>query len=87
MGVITFALGGVRLQGDGVETAIRAKLMNSDSFMQRFNMLRENKRRFAEMDDIRKYTSQEYTLNPDSKINFTPKTLSEITPDDVIGEY
>ena len=87
MGVITFALGGVRLQGDGVETAMRAKMMNGDAFMQRFNMIRENKRRFAEMDDIRKYTSDLYTLNPDSKINFAPKQLSEITPEDVIGEF
>ena len=25
--------------------------------------------------------------NPDSKINYTPKTLAEIKPEDVIGEY
>jgi len=87
MGVITFALGGVRLQGDGVESAMRQKMMSGDAFMQRFNMIRENKRKFAEMDDIRKYTSDLYTLNPDSKINFAPKQLAEITPEDVIGEF
>ena len=87
MGVITFSLGAVRLQGDGVETAMRQKIKDGDAFMQRYQQIRENKRRFAEMDDIRKYTSDAYTLNPDSKINYTPKTLAEITPEDVIGEY
>lgn len=87
MGVITFALGAVRLQGDGVETAMRQKIKDGDAFMQRYQQIRENKRRFAEMDDIRKYTSDAYTLNPDSKINYTPKTLAEIKPEDVIGEY
>lgn len=87
MGVITFALGAVRLQGDGVETAMRQKIKDGDAFMQRYQQIRENKRRFAEMDDIRKYTSDLYTLNPDSKINYTPKTMAEITPEDVIGEY
>ena len=87
MGVITFALGGVRLQGDGLETAMRQKIKDGDAFMQRYQMIRENKRRFAEMDDIRKYTSDLYTLNPDSKINYAPKTLAEIKPEDVIGEY
>ena len=87
MGVITFSLGGFRLQGDGVETAMRQKVKNSDAFLQRYQMIRENKRKFAEMDDIRKYTSDLYTMSPDSKINFAPKTLQEITPEDVIGEY
>lgn len=36
MGVITFALGGVRLQGDGVESAMRQKVMDGDAMMQRY---------------------------------------------------
>ena len=36
MGIITFALGGVRLQGDGVESAMRQKVMDGDAMMQRY---------------------------------------------------
>lgn len=63
------------------------KIDDESIFMQKYKQIRENKRRFAEMDDIRKYTSDLYTLSPDSKINYTPRSLDEITPEDVIGEY
>ena len=63
------------------------KIDDESIFMQKYKQIRENKRRFAEMDDTRKYTSDLYTLSPDSKINYTPRSLDEITPEDVIGEY
>lgn len=87
MGVITFALGGVRLQGDGIETARRQEVKMGDARMQREAIYRENRRKFAEMDDIRKYNSDFYTMTPDSFINFSPKTLDDVKPEDVIGKY
>ncbi|CAE8596472.1 unnamed protein product, partial [Polarella glacialis] len=83
-GAITFALGGVRLQGDGVETARRRLVKQGDAYVQRMNMMRDNRRKFAEMDDVRKYNSDMFTMNPDSKINFSPKKLEDTSVGDVL---
>eukprot|EP00930_Biecheleria_cincta_P048241 TRINITY_DN33593_c0_g1_i1.p1 TRINITY_DN33593_c0_g1~~TRINITY_DN33593_c0_g1_i1.p1 ORF type:complete len:288 (+),score=56.34 TRINITY_DN33593_c0_g1_i1:59-922(+) len=86
-GVITFALGGFRLEGDGVETARRRVANEADAFTQRKEIQRENRRRFAEMEDVRPYFQDlRITLNPDSKINFRSKRLIDVKPEDVIDK-
>jgi len=84
-GVITFALGGFRMTGDGIEDARRRVAKEDDAFYQRWEIKKENKRRFAEMESTRPYFENNMiTLNPDSKINFRSKRLSDVKPEDVI---
>jgi len=86
-GVITFALGGFRLEGDGIETARRRVAKMDDAFYQRKEIMKENKRRFAEMETTRPYMEDSrLTLNPDSKINFRSKRLIDVKPEDVIDK-
>jgi len=84
-GVITFALGGFRMTGDGIEDARRRVAREDDAFYQRWDIKKENKRRFAEMENTRPYFENNLiTLNPDSKINFRSKRLIDVKPEDVI---
>lgn len=85
MFVITFALGGIRLQGDGVETARRRTAKLNDAYMQSVAIMREQKKRLAEMDDIRAMNSDFYA-DPATFLNFNTPKLEDIKPEDVLGQ-
>lgn len=73
-------MGGIRLRGDGSESERRRQIIAQDAFIQRANLLRENKKRFSEVRDKRELAGlpSGQGIGGVDDINYNPPTLPDV---------
>jgi len=81
---MTFGIGGVRLQGDGIETARRRAQKMTDANNVLWSSIRDWKRLATEVEDTTPFSMKGFSeLTPRSFYDYRTKRLEEISPDEV----
>lgn len=82
--VMLFSVGGVRVQGDGIETARRRAQKLTDPSATFWTTIRDKRRLVTEVEDPSIFMNSQFgALNPQSFYDYSQKTLAEISPEEV----